>query len=250
MPSQSIYQPVAHPISPRPTYAVARKRTAPPPRVNPYDPYWSDVSPLHIASFLSQSSRHRPLTWAKVAHTNTAIHVLFHVTDRFLRCRYTGLHSPVYKDSCVEFFVRPHPDRPFDEKGGGGGYFNFEINCAGTFFASYIENPRKIRGKIQKFTLLQPAEAHQIPVTSSITIPPPFRHVEPLDWSLQYSIPIKILENYVGRLGPLAGQTWQANFFKCADRSRYPHWGSWSSIGRLPNFHQPDRFGSIYFKKL
>ncbi|MCL2641633.1 MAG: carbohydrate-binding family 9-like protein [Phycisphaerales bacterium] len=244
--SQPIYHPATHPITPRPTYAVTRKHT-PPPSLNPYAPYWSDVPPLHINSAYFQSSRHHPPTWAKLTHTNTAIHVLFHVADRFLRCRFIDLHSSVYKDSCVEFFLRPHSDRPFDN---GGGYFNVEINCVGTLFASYIENPRKIRNKIQKFTLLPPTEARQIPITSSIQLTPPFDHSEPLDWSLQYSIPINILENHLGPLAPLAGQTWHANFFKCADRSKYPHWLSWAPIGRHPNFHQPDRFGAIYFKTL
>jgi len=246
MSAQSIYRPATHPIAPRPVYAVARKLGVPLSEAKPYAAYWADVPPLYVDSFYFQSSRHHPLTWAKVAHSNTAIHVLFHVADRFIRCKYAELHSPVYKDSCVEFFFRPRPERAFDD---GGGYFNFEINCAGTLFVSYIENPRKIRGKIQKFTLLRPAEAQQVSITSSIRTHPPFQHAEPLDWSLQYTIPIKIFEPYVGRIGSLAGQRWGANFFKCADRSKYPHWGSWASIGRIANFHQPDRFGRIYFKR-
>ena len=230
-----------------PTYSIARKTTPPPPSANWHSPWWSDVPALSVSNFYFQSTRHHPPTWAKVAHTNNAIHVLFLVHDRFLRCKNSEIHSKVWHDSCVEFFMQPRPDRPIDR---GGGYFNVEINCAEIPLVSYVENPKKVRNIVTKFTPLRVAEIRQIQIIPSITTPIPFSHPEPLTWSLQYSIPLSILENYVGRLRPLAGQWWRGNFFKCADRSKYPHWGSWALIGRQPNFHQPDRFGSLYFRRI
>ena len=226
-----------------PSYSIVRKIAAPPLDANWRSPWWSEVPALRIASFYFRSSRHHPPTWAKVAYTASALHVLFHVHDRFVRCRQTEPHSKVWTDSCVEFFVQPRPDRPLDD---GGGYFNFEINCGGVPLASYIEDPKKVAGIPRKLQRLTLSELRQLQITPSIPAPPPFTHVEPLIWSLQYSIPLNILEKYVGRLGPLAGQSWRGNFFKCSD-GKYPHWASWASIGAPANFHQPARFGHLHF---
>ena len=49
-------------------------------------------------------------------------------------------------------------------------------------------------------------------------------------------------------LGDLAGQTWRANFYKCADASVFPHWLTWSRVGLPePDFHQPAFFGTLEF---
>ena len=59
---------------------------------------------------------------------------IFRVQDRYVRCVRTQYHDAVWKDSCVEFFAQPKPDR---------GYFNFEFNCGGAFLCSYITNPER-----------------------------------------------------------------------------------------------------------
>ena len=46
------------------------------------------------------------------------------------------------------------------------------------------------------------------------------------------------------------GERWRANFFKCAENSKHPHWASWSPIGPILKFHQPNRFGELYFKRM
>jgi len=33
-------------------------------------------------------------------------------------------------------------------------------------------------------------------------------------------------EHYVGPLGPLTGQVWRGNFFKCAEDNSHPHWAA------------------------
>jgi hypothetical protein len=67
---------------------------------------------------------------------------------------------------------------------------------------------------------------------------------EPLTWQLAFWIPRGVLERYVGGLGPLAGQVWRANAYKCGDLTSHPHWASWAPLdGR--NFHLPHCFGSL-----
>jgi hypothetical protein len=228
-----------------PSYSITRKTTPPPLSADPRSPWWSNVPALNISSFYFKSTRCRPIAQAKVAYSPGILHVLFQVKDRFIRCRETQPHSKVWNDSCVEFFVRPRPDRPLDD---GGGYFNFEITAAGVPLASYIEDPQKVGGLPRKMHRFPVSDLRQLHIIPSITPPPPFTHPEPLTWSLHYSIPISILEKYVGRLGPLAGQSWHANFFKCCG-GKHGHGASWSSIGAPANFHQPARFGHLYFRR-
>ena len=70
---------------------------------------------------------------------------------------------------------------------------------------------------------------------------------EPVNWSLEAVIPVEILEAFVGPLGPLPGQIWRANFYKCGDRTSHPHWVMWSPIGEIFSFHQPAFFGRLEF---
>ena len=65
----------------------------------------------------------------------------------------------------------------------------------------------------------------------------------PVDWQLAFFIPTALLEKFVGPIGPLAGQEWRANLYKCGDRTSHPHWASWSPVDAL-NFHLPHCFGT------
>src|SRR5690348_1049325 len=87
-----------------------------------HDPLWAQAETLEIAQFRPESSPHRPRTFARLLHEPRGIHGLFQVHDRYVRCLRTNYHDAVWKDSCVEFFAQPKPDR---------GYFNFEFNCGG-----------------------------------------------------------------------------------------------------------------------
>ena len=47
---------------------------------------------------------------------------------------------------------------------------------------------------------------------------------------------------------PSAGQGWSANFYKCADKTSHPHWGSWAKVEvDRPAFHLPAYFGTLEF---
>jgi len=59
---------------------------------------------------------------------------------------------------------------------------------------------------------------------------------------------LALFETFVGPLGAPSGQIWRANFYKCADESSHPHWGSWADIGERLDFHQPECFGEIIFE--
>ncbi len=200
-------------------------------------PAWKGVDVITVACFRPEGSDHRPATSVKMLYDDSGIYGIFGVEDRYVRCVRTRYGEPVYKDSCVEFFVQP---------ASGAGYFNFEFNCGGTMLACYITNPERTAGGFREFVSLPETEASGVAVFHSLprVIDPEIEG--PTLWYLEYFIPRGLLERYSGRFGEFRGGQWRANFFKCGDETSHPHWASWQPVPEL-NFHLPGRFGTIRF---
>lgn len=200
---------------------------------------WHRVPTLRIANFRVESSSHRPWTTLKLLHSSDGLHGLFMVRDRYIRCIRNRFQDQVYKDSCVEFFAQPKPGR---------GYFNFEFNCGGTLLATYIVNPTRVKSGFKDFTPLSLEDARQIQIFHSLPeVIDPEIPDETL-WFVEFCIPYTLFEKYVGPTAPVAGQTWRANFYKCADESSHPHWAAWAPVDEM-NFHLPRCFGHLHFLK-
>jgi len=203
------------------------------------DPVWACADTLTLARYHPSGSDHRPKTQARLLHDGQSLAIIFRVEDRYVVARKTEYQSPTHKDSCVEFFVRPRPDR---------GYFNFEWNAIGTLLLWYVEKPRRPDGIFEKNTEVPRDAAGAIDRRASLMGPIHDEISDPVMWTLSALIPLALFEPFVGPAGPLRGQRWGANFYKCADCSSHPHWGYWADIGDRLDFHQPERFGEIIFE--
>ena len=72
---------------------------------------------------------------------------------------------------------------------------------------------------------------------------------EPTTWTVEYRLPFSILKNYADVVMPASGETWRANFYKCADATSQPHWLTWAPVEfSRPNFHLPEFFGTLSFE--
>lgn len=200
---------------------------------------WRHVPAITIDCFRPESSDHRPRTRVRLVADDQALYGLFRVEDRFVRCIHREFQSPVYKDSCVEFFVQPRPD---------GGYFNFEFNCGGALLASYITDSRRTADGFAAFQPLAPEEGRRIRVHSSLPHVVEPEITDPLIWELAFAIPLEIMARYAGPVSVAAGEIWYGNFYKCGDETSRPHWVSWSPVERL-NFHLPQCFGQLRFER-
>ena len=196
---------------------------------------WGKAETFTVGHFHERSSDHHPKVQGKLLYTDKGIYVIFKVDDRYVISKHTEYQDPVCRDSCVEFFVQPKP---------GKGYLNFEINCGGTLLLQYHERDKD--GK--DVCVPVPTEAAQgitIYHSTPETVVPEIS--EETTWYVEYFVPFSIFEHSVGPLGPVTGQAWRANFYKCADQSSHPHWGAWAPIGEELSFHQPRFFGTIRF---
>ena len=199
------------------------------------DPAWAAAEVVEIASFRPESSAHRPRTQARLLHDGEGLCGLFRVDDAHVRSVHTRFGDPVYEDSCVEIFLQPRPGR---------GYLNFEMNAGGALLASHVTDHRRVPGGFAAFTRLPEEHGRQVAVRS--TLPAVVDPEVEADWQLAFRIPVPLLEAYVGPIGPLEGQEWRANLYKCGDRTSHPHWASWSPVDVL-NFHLPHCFGTFRF---
>ena len=220
-------------------YLVRRAESLPETAAAWEDPAWAAAETLSIARFHPRSSQHRPKTEARLLHDGHALACMFRVEDRYVVARAIAYQAPTHKDSCVEFFVEPRAD---------AGYFNFEWNAIGTLLLWYIDQPRRADGSFASHTPVPEESAGTIAAHASLSGPLSEEQSGPLVWTISFRVPLALFEEFVGPLGDLRGQIWRANFYKCADASSHPHWGSWSDIGDRLDFHQPNRFGELVFE--
>jgi hypothetical protein len=201
-------------------------------------PLWQRAQEAPVDRFHPASSMHRPRTRAGLLYDRANLYLRFRVDDRYVLSTTTKYQGPVSRDSCVEFFVEPRRS---------GGYFNFEINCGGTLLLYFVEDPRRTAKGFARYTRVAPEHGRRVLIRHSMPSVVFPEEPGPIVWQIACQIPLGVLEAYVGPLGPLPGQQWRGNFFKCADESSRPHWASWAPIGEELNFHQPGRFAKLRF---
>lgn len=195
-------------------------------------PTWETVEPIldqyaakaPVATVNWPEYPERPEVEALIARSSHSLFLKFDVTEQSVRGTYTDDGSPVYQDSCVEFFVR-HPD---DRR-----YLNFEFNCLGTCDAARRQS-RELAAP------LVPTEYQRIRRHASLGRTPVAIDDKATSWRLLIEIPFELMD-----LDPKAlPSALRVNFYKCGDLTKRPHYLSWSPIGLpAPNFHCPEYFG-------
>lgn len=172
---------------------------------------------------------YRPITFFYIARSNTAIYIKYNVHGSMLRAIYLEDLSPVYKDSCVEFFCK----LPESES-----YMNFEFNCIGTCDASRRKG-REI--DVVRYTKEELSGIKRFPSIGR-------RVFEELNGMFEWDLTVKIPFELMGIDGENLPVKIMGNFYKCADDTSMPHYVSWNPIKtEQPDFHQPAFFGEIYF---
>ena len=193
---------------------------------------WPAIPPLAVDRYLWLANGYRPPVEARLCWTARFLHVRFRVEETRVRVRYTEFQDPVYKDSCVEFFVDAFPDL-------GLGYINFETNAAGTLLAAF--GPDRSRREP-----LWPEDLAEFEVSASIGGPVDGEHGAGV-WTLEYRVPLGLFRKLYGR-EIVSGHRAAANFYKCGDETEIPHYGAWSEVKTpSPDFHRPEFFGEIVF---
>ena len=170
----------------------------------------------------------KPEVRVEVTNNQDWLFLHYYVKGEQLRARTTEDQGPVWEDSCVEFFCQVPGDKH---------YMNFETNCIGAMVAS-----RRL-GRAEDVQPLTPEQMKLIKRRCTY----PREVIEEKDgwfeWEVELEIPLSLI--FRDRQ-PQFPQPLRVNFYKCADKTKLPHFLSWQPI-RLPHpdFHCPEFFGEI-----
>jgi hypothetical protein len=193
-----------------------------------------------ISSFLNGSERQsiNNLLWSNdgykpevsfaIAYTEDSILLKYFVTEKYVKAEYLQINDPVYKDSCVEFFIAFGDDE---------NYYNLEFNRIGTALIGYgpDKNDREI---LSEAVISKIKSQHTITISTN--------DEGNTEWELTLSIPFTLFVH--NTINSLANLDCRANFFKCGDDLPAPHFLSWNAIDYpQPNFHLSQFFGAIRF---
>jgi hypothetical protein len=216
--------------SPRPSYTI---RPAGADFV-PGDPSapWPGLPSLALGHYLWLDNGYRPAVDVRLCYSLDFLYVRFDVGERRVRVRHLDFQGPVYKDSCVEFFIDVFPGKRL-------GYVNFETNAAGTLLAAF--GPDRSRR-----TPLWPEDLAGFDIRASVAGPVDGEHGRD-SWTLEYKVPLALFRKLYGQeVRP--GLEAAANFYKCGDETEVPHYGAWSRVETAkPDFHRPEYFGAVVF---
>jgi hypothetical protein len=165
-----------------------------------------------------------------IAYSDHEIFLKYYIIENYFKAEKTETNQMVCEDSCVEFFVSPEDD---------GIYYNIEFNGIGTCLLgtgterenSTCANPEVI-SKIRR-------------MTSAGTNPVKEKEGE-FEWTITIAIPFDLFFHH--KIKELKDKTFRANFYKCGDMLKVPHYLTWNPVGtENPDYHQPDYFGLLKF---
>ncbi len=195
------------------------------------DNVWEDIEPIAVSIFPWDDNGYRPKSEARVFYTSTHIYIRFMAYEDEIVATYTNMNEPVYKDSCVEFFINPTPNT--DDR-----YLNFEMNPYGTLNLG-IGADRYDRKAINSWYL------PIFNIKSSIT-PETIGEYGGEFWWVEYSIPLDFLRELYKDIEFKSGVHMKGNFYKCGDDTKYSHFGCWNEVvWEEPDFHRPECFGDL-----
>jgi len=164
-----------------------------------------------------------------IANDRNNIYLRYRVAEKNVIGSYQEINDPVFRDSCVEFFIS-FGDKP---------YYNFEFNCIGNVLAQYGRD-RNERTYLRK-DLLQEIATDPSLGRNKIRI-----INRDIQWALDIALPIKVF--HYTQVDDLTALTVTCNFYKCGDDLPEPHYLSWRPVNSpVPDFHRPESFEELTF---
>ncbi len=169
----------------------------------------------------------KPNVSVTIAHDLSNLFLKYYVEEKHLRAENNTVNSPVYEDSCVEFFIS------FDE---GAHYYNIEFNCIGTGLIAY--GASKNNRQLLDASLVSNLKKKSVIASGN---------GKGANWQLTLVIPLSTFIHTPVK--KLTEENCKVNFYKCGDLLPEPHFISWSNIvAEAPNFHLPEFFGRLVFE--
>ncbi|MCX6325731.1 MAG: carbohydrate-binding family 9-like protein [Bacteroidia bacterium] len=185
---------------------------------------------LRIDTINWKGYNYKPEVTLSIAYSDHEIFLKYYITENYYKAEKTETNQKVCEDSCVEFFVSPEDD---------GIYYNFEFNGIGTCLlgtGTTRENSARVNSEI----------ISKIRRLTSAGKKPVKEKEGKFEWTITIAIPFEVFFHH--KIKKLKGKTFRANFYKCGDKLKVPHYVTWNPVGTIkPDYHQPAYFGLLKF---
>lgn len=197
------------------------------------EPEWDRVPVASIDSFHWEKEIFvRPRSYAKLcAVEGKGIFVKMWSFEKDVRAVFEKRDDPVYRDSCLEFFLCPL-------EGCTVPYINFEMNSKGVLLSEFGSGRGSARKKIA-------ALSPESPRVTTFSL----NENGETAWGVCLFVSEKLLSDLTGKEFRVQPMTLRGNFYKCGDDTPVPHFGAFSPVGPVEKgFHNPDMFANLVFQ--
>ena len=173
---------------------------------------------------------YKPVVKLLAGYSNTYLYLFYEVKKDFFRAQALADQEAVWEDSCVEFFISTDNSLRYDSLTGDSAvYRNFEFNALGyclSAFGNKLQREPLASSEMERILRMPSLNSRKLPGEGA-----------EFNWELSVAIPLDLLA-----IRP--GSNFRANFYKCGDLTRKPHFLSWNHINSSsPDFHLPQFFG-------
>lgn len=177
-------------------------------------------SSFEILNYPWDENGYKPKTVVTIGYDDGGYNVHFVSYDTDRRAVETEHNTPVCQDSCMELFMQFDPKNDIR-------YMQFEINPNGAVYSS-VSECREITEKID------PNIIDTLGVKTSVYDD---------RWEITYYIPKEYIQRFIPTYVHKTGTVIRGNFYKCAEKNNFPHFGCFNNINWMPpDFHRPEFF--------
>lgn len=174
---------------------------------------------------------YKPDVSFKIAHNGSYLFLQFFVEEQEIMALAEHDNGPVWKDSCVEFFISFN---------NSPSYYNLESSCIGKVLLGYRKDKSDSAHAGQQ--TLESIKRYPSLGTSNFD-----KKEGDFKWNILLVVPASAF--WMSEIETFKGLEARANFYKCGDNLSTPHFLSWSPIKyHKPNFHLVDYFDTIKFE--
>ena len=184
---------------------------------------WEKIPQLHMDKVL-WTDGHGIKATGQLCYDDENLYVHMRAVEKDIRALNTEPLSPVYEDSCLEFFF---------QLTGSDDYFNFEINPNGVLNIGF--GPKKT----DRIEIVRGDAADYFDIRTNRTED---------GWEAYYRIPEKLIRTFCPDYR-FSGSI-SANMYKCGNKTVNRHYLSWTDVDlAAPDFHCPQFFGKMHFSQ-
>ncbi len=196
------------------------------------DKAWASATPFTLLFPWEEQTGKKQRTTVRLLRDQTYLYVGYECEDTDLTALLENHDDPVYKDDCVEIFIRPNEQSDH--------YVGLEMNARGVLYDYFYPYPGKnerdfnLAGVLLKThlrgTLNQSSDQDQ-------------------GWTLELAIPWQSLSKVAEQLPPAKNEQWRVQINRWDGTEPNRRLSMWCPSGwKKPNPHNPERFGNLMFR--